>query len=920
MKQPGRSCLAAAFLAVAAVSVAQVAPDRPSRGPRPIIRPDVSPPPTVVPPRAEPPRAPSSFNSLEDAVASYAKGRPVPVVVFTGAERPSVSLKAPIESLALPQALHTIAAGATNSNRPVPGGVPNAVRVYRAGGVYTFGPEFAVAFNLDISKKPLLNCISVNTACGLLLRSLTKEQLAVAGSDGLGFSAMTPTQQALWRSVLSVPYTLSRRVPAEGGGVRMETLGDGPRTLNPESVRLRVVPSFASLQFRREGPSGPTQQSVPLNEAAIAAMPNEGFTHSIDYRLNYDLAERVAMKEKPSDLPEASPAMSKPLGKTGSLRMNEFLPLVNRTTGLRFLAPSLDDNATVWLGASSITALDALRAVAVANNATWRRSGQLWFLSDSLAGAAAESLTLRENAAQHIRDLDRLSESIGGWSWTDITGVLRADQSVAPGPTPEQMAAYVAADNGDDEVDPKRFVRFREMTPAQQEAVRARVRDQKVYDPMRQAQVPVDETMLAGSRVTHITLGLYADIRGVGTVMLRDGAMDLSQARYQRAAGPPAARPSEPPAPARVRLQHTMRAVMVPPLDAGDWDRLIAEMPKRGLNALYVPVLWDGKTMFPTPLFPSQSGRSEDTLAYVSQKARAAGIRVVGVINVLTWRNPSAEPHWLDRNLGWVDLDALGRGRRRWALKYPHLLAPAGASIPEWQRDPLLLADYVNPRVPEVRSKLVGLAQALRKYTALSAVALAHWSRGPYNRQDPNPALPPLGYHPLSREAFAKAYQADPLDLATVVRAGPAAVLDPFARRGYGYEMQSAWSRRLLMEDRMLFQAILAELEQTWDGDVEGFAGPLGRGGYMDETSRPIADRVIVPGPSGGGQDATLAVAPPASIPGLFVRDRRERLETFARDVQSRAYGYGPNSGIILDFTGSPDLLWDGLALIEKGE
>lgn len=920
MTRPGRTFTAVAFLASALAALAQAPPDRPSRGPRPVIRPEVSPAPAVVSPAGEPPRAPSAFNSLEDAVASYAKGKPVPVVIFTGAERPSVALKAPVESLPLPQALHTIAASAGFSSRAVPGRAQNAIRVYRVGGVYTFGPEFAVAFNLDVSRKPLLNCLSVNTACGLLARSLTRSQLSLAGGDGLGFDAMTATQQALWRSVLSVPYTLSRRVPAEGGGYRVETLGDGPRTLNPESVRLRVVPFFAALEFRSQGPASRGLTTVPLGEATLTATPQQEFTHSIDYRLTYDLAERVAMKEKPSDLPDTNPAMSRPLGGTGSLRIAEFLPLVNRTTGLRFLAPALNDNATVWLGAPTVSALDALRAVAVANNATWRRCGRTWFLSDSLAGAAAESLILRESASQHIRDLDRLTAGITGWNRADIVGTLRADLSVAPGPTPEQLAAYLAADNGDDEVDPKRFVRFREMTAAQQEAVRAGVREQKVYDPLSQTQVPVDEAMLAGSRVTRITLGLYADIRGVGTALLRDGAMDLAQARYQWGATEPPGRVAAPQAPKSVRLQQSMKAVMAPPLDAAEWDRLIAEMTKRGLNALYVPVLWDGKATFPTPLFPSQSGRSEDTLAYVTQKGRAAGIRVVGVINVLAWRNASPDPHWLDKNLDWVDLDALGRGRRRWALKYPQLLAPAGESIPEWQRDPGLLADYVNPRVPEVRSKLVGLAQALRRYTGLSAVALAHWSRGPYSRQDPNPVLPPLGYHPLSREAFARAYDADPLDLASVLRAGPAAAFGSSAGRRYGYEMQNAWSRRLLMEDRMLFQAILAELEQTWDGNVEGFAGPVGRGGYVDETALPIADRVIVPAESGGGQDAIPRLAPPASIPGLFVRDRRDRLETFARDLQSRAYGTGPNSGIILDFTGSPDLLWDALALIEKGE
>jgi hypothetical protein len=132
--------------------------------------------------------------------------------------------------------------------------------------------------------------------------------------------------------------------------------------------------------------------------------------------------------------------------------------------------------------------------------------------------------------------------------------------------------------------------------------------------------------------------------------------------------------------------------------------------------------------------------------------------------------------------------------------------------------------------------------------------------------------------------------------------------------------MRSAWNRQRLLEDRMLLQTLVAELEQTWSGSVEAYAGPMGRNSYLDDSSRPLADRVIAPTSGDAAQGILALASPTASIPGLFAPDRKDRLETFARELQNRAGYGGPGSGIILDFTSSPDLLWEGLALIEKRE
>lgn len=818
----------------------------------------------------------------------------------------------------------------------------------------------------------------------ILLHSLTAAQLETATKRGLRWSDYTDRQKRIFRVLFARPYAIYKSAPApEGGSKRSyQTASEDP--IPVEQCTLRLYIGFEEFV----APTGKISTDLPMPQ--IPGMPpppdlpapgppkpqDEWYSlYPDDDQIRFVRRDvpwfQPAVpvydpKMKPSDLSLDAKALAIPIGISGVTTLQQTVDAAAAASKLPLAVDKRLGCIEAFVGDAKMTCADALRLLTYSFDGAWRRVGPTYLLTWDRVGslsAILESTTKEADMVKQVRGWRAAEKEAETPDWEALAQKLLGPPPGFPlGPTPAQWKSLSTpmpdvpdqeGTNSSAAMDDAFRFEFDKLDPAQQDLLTTALANRNTRPTSDPPNAPFSPATLRKIRLNPPSLMAYLDIPGVGAINISRATLAIIALDSESLATSAGVRQQfdkaederKKAAAAPIKLNYTTKAIAPPPLSAAEWPRLLAQMKRKGLDTVYVPVLWNGQTIFPSDHFPPLAVcKGDNLLAKVLALAGARGIHVIAAIHELAWRLPSSDIHWLSGHAELVDVDADGRGRRDWGLQNPQTddtLEEGSSAGLARLLDPEMASDFVRPDAPEVRARLLGLVRELKAYKGLTGVALARWTRlGPsgYGMSSSDSVMsgeaPELGYTLAERIAFLREQGVDPVDL-------------PSSAEGYEREdchhvdFQDLWNKRRVKQDINLAASLIAELDTVWPGRVQLISQ------FGSSSDVPLPQTAVIVSDEGQapkGRVPYLRIAPPTvALPTLrwgsdgpeIAREeetpaeaRQKRLDMFhaqlsgvplarlADPTSEDPTGLPAAKGIVLDFTGSPDLLWDGLAML----
>lgn len=800
--------------------------------------------------------------------------------------------------------------------------------------VWTIARDLQWVVNVDPPVPDYLSGTEPGVLLSDLERSLTSQQWRTAGSPGLSLADLYPNQQEVFRAAFSRPVVLWQFLPGDAAKHEPVMKNEFDGKVDMDHARLHVYTAWRDVSVGTE--RSPDGEEFGMN---YPLKPFEGYIRfprspaaADGYATPTLLTEPAHLKK--GDLVLDSVALLAPIGISGESRVDKVIAAASKVSRLTLKVDPRLATYSVFVSDPKLRTGDVLRAMAFDLQGAFRKVGKTYLLTFDRIGVGSMSMALDERLAEIDQSRNRAKEVLLGLSkaaswWQDALRLLRPDPNGPPGPTPEQITTLSQRHRP---TSPNPVIRFPDLTSAQQASVRSALREGAWL--MRDLNVddPKVDAAIQKASFSDVSLRVVLEVAGGGRYTVQDNPLTINPSTEQyyedqrKGIGPdPPVKAAEGPIALKVRD----RAVAVPPLRASEWPRLFGQMNRKSIDTLYLPVLWDGYTLFPSrefPLLPAANGK--DLLAGVLARAKADNIKVIAVIHVLSWRFPGgAKSHWLSRHPELVSLDLIGRRRWDWMQER----VDAGAGYPLFQRlpanDPLLFGDMVIPGDPRVESRIEKLLDELKTYPGVSGVAFAEWSRltntqvSGYSSMM-NQSAPVLGYSEAEREAFLTKEGVDPVDIAVNdyqrVQIPNTRFQDPRLST-----LGTKWLTSVLSADTGLLKTLVSQSEKAWPGRVSLFRP----GGQLYGGDGKVYPKVDVriryrPEPEEALPSDAVWIAPEIPLSGIPAQDRLAewRSQMAWADVARTALKSTALNSVLLDFRNAPDLLWDALKLLANAK
>jgi hypothetical protein len=879
-------------------------------------------------------------SSLTEQVARYAGDRLVPLVVASAAPWPgegSDSTSPDVSHLDWLPALQAIAASVS------PGGYafvnsPDIIP-FRDGSVWTLAPDVQRVSSLDAAADSLYAATGTYQLTDLLAHTMSAAQMAKATASGMRWSDWTPRQQEILTA-------LFRRWPTTGP-VPMGDSGEVWRTSELDAPPVDLRQSVLHLYLAFEGytvPDHSTGEDGP--EWYVVDLPDSGISRlsfglvPADREAAYMVAGSVitSNRDKPGDLNFAATALNAPIGRRGVLPLRDVVDAAAKASRIALLVPDgMFEKVQVFVGDPALRSGDVLRALALDVRGAWRKVGDTWLLAYDRVGDGAYDWAHLEGWRRRKRAefVDNKVEEREGWTAMALAK-LRPQPGDPLAPLPSQGQAYLRQKWPNPHAAPGTSpLSFARLTTGQQEALAHYLHVGQLSG--LEGGTALTVTDLEQGEIEMMRIRAVFQAPGIGTAQFALTDLYPVSAQTEVAVPLPRQQADWPPTAAvpngTLTLPEPVRALAAPMLPPADWPRLIRAMQQKGLNTLYFPVFWDGQTPFASRYFPERPATiGLDTLNDVLVMAKAAHIRVVGVIHTLAWRFPGGGDHWLARHPEWVDVDAAGRTRYAWAT--PERIRSNAHRGEDWAEDPLIYSDMVRPTEPRVKTLLMALISELTRYPDLDGLALDHWTRETGSPVT-GPLAPFLGFALPERNDFLARWKIDPVDLPLLPEIMDGLHLAPYDDRPW-QAARDAFPRGTNEADVALASQLITMVERRWPGrailfdpfpDERAPQGAETRG--ASSRALPRSDVVISSHPAANDprqlrwlpmpKPSDPAPADYAWIFGSdFARANEDRLARAAARI--RRLHPGPRqpmpAGVVLDFTTAPDLLWPMLRLL----
>lgn len=714
----------------------------------------------LAPPRAVPRTEPAILRVLERDLA----GKPV---VAVGAFWPYLDIdKVSIrKSEKLLSEVQDVADAFTTPDQQC---VPYAVR-----GAWVLAPGKRAEVNTDCSN---LTPIDVSGRARLLTEIVaglsSREQDLICSANGLPAGDLDSTRQKMVNRVVRPPLQVASLRPSKDYPANLEEVPE-------EGYPVDGIPDLRSVRFRLQMRSSSPcvlntvkqSETYTYTEAyEIGQVPavahrelkplagDSGF-----YNTGTDLPAILTVDNtfKPSDLD--GKVLEQPFGAHGVMTVDDVMKRLEAVTHLKFRASIQYGSQQAYIGTDTVACGEVTDGLRLALTASWRHIGGIYFLTWDRIGLGAQQTIALENAQSLTHVSDKASNDAEySDNWIDLALKIPF--------APDDPIAWTAGQRqvlfGTRPADPNgnttpQFVWWKNLTASQKNAVRAlaigkkismpdpsspnhdwserELTDQDLANNGLKAQATVELCIDLGDGVW-VTVGdwwrknLDGDTLESARRQIKyreeETKRKAEEARNPTPPGPgsPYRQPERSLAPARAR------AILVPVLPPDRLGRLASLMHARGFDTLFYPILSSGYATFPSKAFPlSPSVGTPNGWATCVTLMKAAGVKVVGVMDVLPWRKPGEKGGWMDKHPDWLDLDILGR-------PFSEHMKAESARLQTLLPD--VAGDVVRVSEPEVASRLDTLLAEFMRQPDSTGICLDAWNlhtsaRGP----DRNPYL-----------------------------------------------------------------------------------------------------------------------------------------------------------------------------------
>lgn len=618
-------------------------------------------------------------------------------------------------------------------------------------GISVLGTEQRVDFAALISSDYGIHPYPDDLPTDLIV-SLSDQQLRALGSPaGLAFSVLSQSQKEIISSIFcseneltKSPHYHSAPMPAgPPDDDEIAALSEEPAT--PASETMPAIPASRiplnsiTLNACLETENVDVYSQVGGWSTAYFEWPFEeqwsvsGVTIDNPEEYHGKPPPLVDNTLKPSDLDYDRKELSKPISISGRSLLGDLIKRIAQDSGLPLLASTGTDDISLWIRVKDLPEGSLLKAVSLANQASWRRLGNVYLFVPDLIGF--DQVTARQNQLELLDfvRLDQVQDNL-----RNITTIKRIAANISVNPVDPFKPSLAQInimlkrlqDSGSGCLMPN------EMTVPQARALG------------RDAENVLKVEPSISINLTYRVPGFEPIGYDSGLTLIPPEADDLMGEDWGRSASPGLS----------IQVKSPVRGLLLKPAKADTPEAVVALMEKYGLNTLYLRVFADGYTLFQSGQFPARPwlGKS-DYLAKIIAAAHQKQIKVVGVIDVLRWSDGSAD-HWLLRKPELLDYTINGETQSEWFRS--HALAKEEAVWVPYVFGDALEGDAVTPFNPLVAEKLKAMLGELARYP-LDGLAFDHtvtWDAG-------YAFIGQMGYAEVARREFVRKYGVDPVDV-----------------------------------------------------------------------------------------------------------------------------------------------------------
>ncbi len=682
---------------------------------------------------------------------------------------------------------------AASGQDALPAGVPEtpsslAVEYGRTGRV--FGHVFALApptmtvLNPDPAATEFpVSVLARQRPLPYLLGTLTDSQMQRLGMGGLSWADLTPDQQTLLSALVPQPLSLLPKAARPPLSLIRLRFHNGPLTVQEQVEKDQQEKAFAA-QFITVPEATLTTTArlraflvpqynfdTPDNETIDVDYPNSGLDANLEYILSSTWASpstqdkpfqeavraEVPNDAKPGDIGWTKPALEHTLPLAGAKTVGALVAGLAHATGLELYADARYEPLPLTLAgdvSKPQEAKDVMQALALCVCGTWRQVGPAYVLTDDVLGLGSRRAALQEAVLGWSRRLTDADTAAG----TRLKAGRWLHLPFAPGDTgaltAEQMAAFPEEPGGNSGHLPWKSL------PA---PLQAGLRQGMDPEPTAGSDEEYNNSLRSvGQRMKPDTpvsvtfsVQMALELPGFGLVPLNS---KFDVADRQEPALPTVG-------PHSLTLARKYRGLLCAPRTAAEARTLVTQMAHQGFPFLMVDVFTGGKTYFPNDLLPPASPEAAGVLQAALDTAKPLGIPVYAVIDTLCWRKNGDSPHPSPWPVGYaedltVQGEPLDASARRW---------PAPKVFPDspedFARQQHRGNSWASPTDPAVRRLLPALVRVLAGTKGLAGLAFQDTTPPGTLETDSFPDDNHLGFLPVRRLAFLRAYHVDPIDM-----------------------------------------------------------------------------------------------------------------------------------------------------------
>lgn len=633
------------------------------------------------------------------------------------------------------------------------------------GNIAVLAPRTMQVINMPGSIDAGPDSVPLRDAICTLVSSFTPDQWQQAGGPGLSIGDLDDAQREEYTNVVCRPMLVApgsdvlTYVDNPDGKVAAGLVAQyvaGEKTITTDVARAAItlhIYMTADLRVTHNGTRSLTRlpDHLPTPQA-------------IDYRLSIfdqpkpdqtptsNIVQTIPSVLKTSDLDWNLPVLSTSVDLRSASTVKDVVAAVSRATGLELHPdPQYGARPVTFLGAppSKISAVDVLQAIDRDLDATWRRVGPAYVLTDDVVGLGARRYFIRSV-------IDHNDNMVNDLSMRQADGF-----DALP------LYRWVHFLPGDPVTIPQNVLDRTEQD--QDKTVDASSVSQSTVDfLLNQANTlfPTDGFSRDDFRTMSLRLELHlvANIPSFGDVELDPGISFLTYRYKPKPAQDADPSPGAPLDPA-ILAGHPLSAMAAP--SAPDEARhAVDELAKAHVGTFYCPAFYGGETYYPSQTLPPVRRTDASILPAAVEEGKKRGVTVYAVVQLMRWRNGPDTVN--DRPLdGLVDEDLTIGGqtaRDAWSN-----IVRTSMSIDSQNDYETLNGVWVSPTDPKTAELLKGIVSEIASTPGIAGVAFVDTFAPGYNHDvGEYSERIQLGYTEGMRLAFLRRYDIDPVDFGVI--------------------------------------------------------------------------------------------------------------------------------------------------------